>query len=126
MRYNNLHHDFVQYLYRKCLLVDVWDAESRLLFGSLKIPLRALLRQGKQQQHLLKEVDVLDVNFRRIKGSLQILLRNVGRSSISGGPDVGVKDARSITPGINQITEKTGTVRRKIISEKPVTGESIQ
>jgi nephrocystin-4 len=64
LRYNNLYMDFAQYLYRKCLLVDVWDADSRLLFGSLKIPLRGLLRQGKMSQHLLKEVDVLDTNFK--------------------------------------------------------------
>lgn len=40
--------DFAKYLYRKCLLLDVWDADSKLLFGSMKIPLRGLLRKGKQ------------------------------------------------------------------------------
>jgi hypothetical protein len=71
-------------------------------------------------------VDILDVNFRRIKGSLQILLRNVGRSSISGGPDVGVKDARNVAPLTTIQPEKSSSTRRKIISDKPVTGESIQ
>ena len=35
---------FLKYLFHKSMTVDVWDADSKMLFGSFKVPLRDLLR----------------------------------------------------------------------------------
>lgn len=43
-RYYNLHLDLAKYLYKKHMIVDIWDSDSMLLFGSAKIPLSGLLR----------------------------------------------------------------------------------
>jgi len=29
------------------MMIDVWDADSRMLFGSIQVPLKDLLRQGR-------------------------------------------------------------------------------
>lgn len=42
------------------MIIEIWDAESMLLYGSVRIPLRGLLRQGKQSSHIMSEVDVYD------------------------------------------------------------------
>jgi len=34
----------LKYLFNKSMTIDVWDADSRMLFGSFKVPLRDLLR----------------------------------------------------------------------------------
>ena len=32
------------YLYNKCLMIEMWDAESQFHFGTVKVPLRQLMR----------------------------------------------------------------------------------
>jgi nephrocystin-4 len=62
----------------KSLTVDIWDADSKGIFGSIKISLRDLLRQGKPGVVLPKQFQIIDPAFDRDKGHLQILLKNVG------------------------------------------------
>lgn len=52
--YKQMHTDFIYYLYRKMLHVDIWDADNLMLYGTVKIPLRGLLRQGKQKVTMAK------------------------------------------------------------------------
>ena len=73
------HIDFAKYLYAKSLTIDIWDAESLMLFGSVKVPLRELMRQGKQISTFSKEFDIIEPSFMRSKGSLQVLLKNIGK-----------------------------------------------
>jgi len=43
-----MHEDFVYYLYKKMLIIDIYDADTLMLFGTVKVPMRDLLRRGKQ------------------------------------------------------------------------------
>jgi nephrocystin-4 len=73
---------FVQYLYKKSLHIDLWDADTMMLYGTVKIPLRPLMRQGRQACSFSKEFDIIEPGFMRIKGGLQILLKNVGKTAM--------------------------------------------
>ena len=62
------------------MIIEIHDAESRFLYGTTKIPLFDLLRQGKSQIHKAKECDFCapdDSN--EIKGQLQLVISNVGK-----------------------------------------------
>jgi hypothetical protein len=54
--------EFAEYLARGTLQVDVWDADSLLLLGSTRLPLRRLLRQGQRNAFCALECDVVDVD----------------------------------------------------------------
>lgn len=36
--------NFIKYLYKKTVNIDIWDADSLMLFGTVKVPLKNLLR----------------------------------------------------------------------------------
>ena len=42
------HKEFIKYLYKKSMHIDIWDADSLMLYGVVKFPLRNILRQGKK------------------------------------------------------------------------------
>lgn len=77
--YTGAHRDFVKYLYKKAMHIDIWDADTLMLYGTAKVPLSFLLRKGKARVQKSKEYDIIDPNFTRIKGSLIIQLTNNGR-----------------------------------------------
>lgn len=52
------------------LHVDIWDADNLMLYGTVKIPLRGLLRQNKQKMTMAKQLDILEPTFSRVKGGL--------------------------------------------------------
>ena len=73
--------DFAKYLLRKSLTVEVWDAQSHMILGFVRLPLIELLRQGRPSLVTTKEYALFaDFNGEQI-GSLQILMRNVGTQS---------------------------------------------
>lgn len=43
-KYKNIHRDFIYYLFKKTLHIDIWDADSLMLYGTCKMPLKELLR----------------------------------------------------------------------------------
>lgn len=54
--------DFFNYFSRKYVFVEVFDAERVISYGFTKIPLKDLLRQGKQSStNPPKELDIYDV-----------------------------------------------------------------
>lgn len=71
--------DWVRYLGRRTLTVDVWDAESLMMVGIVKVPLKMLMRQGRQVATLVKEFDVIEPNFERIRGGVQLLIKHIGK-----------------------------------------------
>jgi nephrocystin-4 len=87
-RYKNLHRDFIYYLNRKSLHIDVWDAENLMLYGTVKIPLRALRRAGRKEQSKVYKADILEPHFSRVKGYLQISLANFGYPCEVMAPEV--------------------------------------
>lgn len=47
--YNGAHRDFVKYLYKKSMHIDIWDADTLMLYGTIKVPLNTLLRKGNHK-----------------------------------------------------------------------------
>lgn len=76
--------DWVRYLGRRTLTIDVWDAESLMMVGIVKVPLKMLMRQGRQVATLVKEFDVIEPNFERIRGGVQLLIKHIGKRSEGG------------------------------------------
>lgn len=75
------HIDFAKYLLKKSLTIEVWDSQSHMIIGFVRIQLIDLLRQGKPSVVITKEFAILsDFNGEQI-GSLQILMRNAGTQS---------------------------------------------
>ena len=103
--------EYIKYLYRKSLNIDLWDAETMMLYGTIKIPMKSLLRQGRQVATLTKEYDVIDPNMSRIKGSIQLLMKNIGKSPK-------VVEYRGDKKGV--MVGRDGKIKRKIKSKVPL------
>jgi len=69
--------DFIEYLLNKHMFVEVYDAEKLMYLGYCKIPLRELLRQGRQSVFQTKEFEIYDEQD-ITKGAIQILLKSNG------------------------------------------------
>lgn len=103
--------EYLKYLYRKTLNIDIWDADTLMLFGTIKIPLKNLLRQGRQVATIAKEFEVIDPNLSRIKGSIQLLLKNIGKS-----PQISEIGENKL----GFISNKDGRIKKKVKSKKPL------
>ena len=67
------------------LLVDLFDAYSIFHFGTIKIPLNSLLRQGKELNSTGQEWDIWEPKYGKIIGKLQIIMNNI--ITVSSDPD---------------------------------------
>lgn len=74
-----MHRTFIQYLFRKNLHINIWDAESQVLYGFCRLPLKRLLRRGEDKLQATLELEILEPNFKRVKGYLVLALRNYGQ-----------------------------------------------
>lgn len=52
--------EFAEYMSHSSLYVDVWDADSLMLIGTIGIPLRRLMRQGQPMSKCVIECDVIN------------------------------------------------------------------
>lgn len=62
------HIELAKYLAAKQLTIDVWDADSLLHFGCIRVPLARMMRQGRPMAHRELEFDVFDNDV--LKGCL--------------------------------------------------------
>ncbi|KAL4506764.1 hypothetical protein ABPG72_001185 [Tetrahymena utriculariae] len=76
--YPLVHKNFVDYLFRKSIHVDIWDADNLFLYGSVKIPLRSLLRRQRSSVEKQLTVPIIDSDFTRERGKLIVFLTNKG------------------------------------------------
>ena len=60
------------------LHIDIFDADNLMLYGTVKIPLKGALRQGKQTTTLAKYYDILEPTLSVAKGKLSVQIRNIG------------------------------------------------
>ncbi|CDW71325.1 UNKNOWN [Stylonychia lemnae] len=67
------------YLRERFLTVDVFDGETLFLFGTCKIPLYELLRQGRQTIVRAKECEMCDPDTGEFRGSIQLIMSNQGK-----------------------------------------------
>lgn len=54
------HMSLVEHLSQRCLSVDLFDAESSLHVGTASIPLRGLLRQGREHAECVLKAAMVD------------------------------------------------------------------
>jgi len=59
-----------EYLRERFLTVDIFDGESLFLYGTCKIPLFELLRQGRGSVVRAKECEMCDPDTGNFKGSV--------------------------------------------------------
>jgi hypothetical protein len=79
------HQKLQQYLYDRFLTVDVFDADSLFLYGTCKIPLFELMRQGRGSVVRAKECEMCDPETGDSRGAIQMIMTNAGH-----GPSVQV------------------------------------
>jgi hypothetical protein len=102
--------DFAKYLMKKFLTIEVWDTQSHMILGYIKIPLIELMRQGRPNVSVTKEYPVVEEIGGDQFGSIQILLRNVGILSTS-----------KLQPSQNPLKIQSGQARHKSrIRAKPL------
>lgn len=68
-----------EYLKDRFLTVDVFDGDSLFLYGTCKVPLFELLRQGRGSVVRAKECEMCDSDTGDFKGALQVIMSNQGR-----------------------------------------------
>lgn len=73
------HIKLAQYLKERYLTVDIFDAQTRFYFGSCKIPLFELCRQGMAKMTRAKECEIFNAHTNQFNGALQILISNEGK-----------------------------------------------
>ena len=80
-----------EYLYDRFLTVDVFDADSLFLYGTCKIPLFELLRQGRGSVVRAKECEMCDPESGEPRGAIQLIITNIGHS-----PSVVVQEVQGL------------------------------
>jgi hypothetical protein len=102
------HMHFARYLKERILTVDLWNGDSLMHFGTCKIPLSSLMRQGEPCKVVAQEYDISEPEFGAQVGGLQLLVTNDGRKL----------PAKDLSP------EKAGLVggqkHLKKVSSKPI------
>lgn len=68
------------YLYERFLTVDIFDADSLFLYGTCKIPLFELLRQGRGSVVRAKECEMCNPDSGEFNGAIQLIMSNVGHT----------------------------------------------
>ena len=76
---NDEHIKLAQYLKERYLTVDIFDAQTRFYFGSCKIPLFELCRQGQLKCVRAKECEIYNPQTNEYNGALHVLMSNEGR-----------------------------------------------
>jgi len=56
----NHHSAFCRYLDERAMTIDIWDGDSLMLFGQVRIPLYLLMRQGDPIKVIGQEFEVIE------------------------------------------------------------------
>ena len=104
------HAELARYMYTRNLVIDIWNADSQMLFGSVKIPMKELMRHGQESATFSGEFGIIEPSYFRSRGSLQILMKNVGKYPLKEMPK-----QKTIEKTDKSSLENT---RRKVISKQ--------
>lgn len=69
------------YLKDHYMSVEIYDADSKFHYASCKLPLHELLRQQKSQVIRAKECEVCAPDSTEYRGSLQVVMSNLGKQT---------------------------------------------
>jgi rRNA pseudouridine-1189 N-methylase Emg1 (Nep1/Mra1 family) len=67
-----------EYLNSSYLGIDMYDADTRFLYGTTKLPLQELLRQGRSAISITKEAEMCSPDSTESRGSLRLIVGNQG------------------------------------------------
>ena len=67
-----------EYLKSSYLSIDMYDADSRFLYGTTKLPLFEFMRQGKEHISIAKEAEMCAPDTTEDRGSLKLIIGNQG------------------------------------------------
>ncbi|EAR93704.2 nephronophthisis protein, putative (macronuclear) [Tetrahymena thermophila SB210] len=118
-KYNDLFKDFIKYLIKKQLHVDIWDADTQMLYGSFKIPLHKIRRQGQNKKTTQLDLDIVNPNFVGYRGSIQIQIDNIGKEEAFPNKRKDQEYENKIN-SVNQWQNKQ-TDKIKVISDSQIT-----
>ncbi|CAI2360854.1 unnamed protein product [Moneuplotes crassus] len=102
----------VKYLKERVLSVDLFDSNSKIHFGTAKLPLTNLLRQGKELHSSGQECDVCEPKYGKLIGRIQTIMTN--KVVPPTDPNAGKSAARRNQP--NQKKHRYKHVKSKPIS----------
>lgn len=78
-RIQDEHTKLSSYLRERFLTVDIFDGDSLFLYGTCKIPLFELMRQGRGTVVRAKECEMCDPDTGDFRGAIQLIMSNQGR-----------------------------------------------
>lgn len=68
-----------RYLKDSVLTIDLWNGDSLMHYGTCKVPLHTIMRQGEPTKVVASEFDVCEPDQGQYVGGLQLLITNEGR-----------------------------------------------
>jgi hypothetical protein len=69
-----------KYLKERILTIDLWDGDSMMHFGTCKVPLAQVMRQGEPSKIVAQEYEISEAeNGCGSVGGIQIIISNEGR-----------------------------------------------
>ena len=75
----NEHEKFAKYLKEQILSIDVWSGEDETYYGTARVPLFRLLRQGQPQNVQAFQLDLYEQNLNLWVGQLKLHITNQGK-----------------------------------------------
>ena len=116
--------EFAKYLAKKQVSITVWDADSLMNVGLARVPLMELMRQGKPQVTMTKEYPVVDEFTGQTLGSLQLLMRNIGKAPLTVERLQPSQNPYKLASGTQSIVQKR-KIRSQAIAFTPTDSQSI-
>ena len=110
---------YITYLLSKTLFVSVIDSERQINFGFFKIPLKILLKQGKNSLILNKEYEIYDYFTYDKKGSIQMLIKS---EMIKSFKNIDENDIQLRSMRFQLLTTKSSAMKvkkKKVVSVTP-------
>jgi hypothetical protein len=108
------------YLFDRFLTVDIFDAGSLFLYGTCKVPLFELLRQGRGSVVRAKECEMCNPESGDFNGAIQLIMSNVGHV-----PSVVIKPEENNRARL-QPSQSKATGTKKIVKSKPMDLTALQ
>ena len=101
MRQENVYADLADHLKNSVMSIDIWEGDNeKTQYGTCRIALSYLLRQGKPEKLLVHDFKVYDPYTNHFMGNLGMTLRNKGRISSKGGDGVPNKETYGFSKNV--------------------------